>query len=144
MKRKRERLTDKDDAIEPNRKRGKANGNGKKVKELVPAQAQRVAFSAEATKSRISKSCAEAIWLALEMHGDDGRGKNGIPGYFYYLARTDPKAMAHLVGRMLPQKVQASVDPQSTLGQFLEAVRAKIAIERSKQINGTVISAKPN
>lgn len=89
--------------------------------------------------NKIPQRFTEAIEFALTMHGMDGKGKNGLPGYFYFLAATDSKAMAHLIARIMPQKVQPTVDPQSALGQVLEAVRAKLAFERSKTINGVTI-----
>lgn len=88
---------------------------------------------------RIPQRFTEAIELALSKHGMDGKGKNGLPGYFYHLARTDPKAMAHLIGRIMPTKVQTSIDPQSALGQTLEAVRSRIAFEKARTINGTAV-----
>lgn len=85
-------------------------------------------------RHHIPKRFTEALGYALAMHGMDGKGKNGLAGYFYFLARTDPKATAVLIAKCMPQKVQTSVDPESALGQVLEAVRARLAYERNKQI----------
>jgi hypothetical protein len=93
-------------------------------------------------RNRIPQEFTEAIHLAAVMHGDDGKGKNGLPGYFYWLAQNDPRAYAHLVSRILPQKVQMDVDPRSALSQVLESVRAKLAFERSRTINGTLAGSK--
>lgn len=47
----------------------------------------------------------EAIIRAAEEHGEDNRGTNGLTGYCRYLASTEPKAFATLLGKVLPMQV---------------------------------------
>lgn len=44
----------------------------------------------------------EAILLAAENVGQDGKGKDGLTGYLMTLAKSQPKAFAGLLGRVLP------------------------------------------
>jgi hypothetical protein len=47
----------------------------------------------------------EAILLAAEEVGHDGKGKDGLTGYLRLVAKTDVKAFAGLLGRVLPMQV---------------------------------------
>lgn len=89
------------------------------------------------SKNSIPKRFTEAFLRGCEKHGSDGKGTDGLDGYGYYLA-CDPKVGGALIARILPQRVQQSVDPQSALGQLLEAARARLQYERSRTIQGTV------
>jgi hypothetical protein len=88
----------------------------------------------------IPKKFTEAFLRGCEKHGSDGMGKDGLDGYGYFLAQ-DPKVGGMLIGRILPQRVQTSVDPQSVFGQLLESVRARIQMERARTINGNALPA---
>lgn len=83
----------------------------------------------------IPRRISEAAVAGFERHGEDGEGTNGLPGFFYYLARNDLKAAAMIASRLMPQKVQTSVDPQSALGQLLEAARARLQYEKTRSID---------
>jgi hypothetical protein len=76
----------------------------------------------------------EAVLEGFTRYGEDGNGTNGLPGFFYRIARDDLKAAAAITTRLLPQRVQTSVDPQSALGQVLEAARARLQYERTRAI----------
>jgi hypothetical protein len=54
----------------------------------------------------------DAIVQGAVLLGEDGRGQNGITGYFKQLALCDPKAMAQLLGKALRWPTQ-STDKQS-------------------------------
>jgi hypothetical protein len=47
----------------------------------------------------------EAILGAAEATGRDGQGKDGLMGYCGYLAKSEPKAFAQLLGKVLPMQV---------------------------------------
>lgn len=53
----------------------------------------------------------DAILLAAENCGEDGEGKGGLTGYLGLLARSQPKAFASLLGRVIP--VQVVGDPEN-------------------------------
>lgn len=52
----------------------------------------------------------EAIILAAERVGEDGKGKAGLVGYLTRLAQSQPKAFAGLLGRTLPLQVTGAGD----------------------------------
>lgn len=47
----------------------------------------------------------DAILKAAEDSGEDGSGKDGLVGYLRLVARSDIKAFASLLGRVLPLQV---------------------------------------
>lgn len=47
----------------------------------------------------------EAILSAAEAHGEDDKGKGKLKGYMRLLARTERKAFAQLLGKVLPTQV---------------------------------------
>lgn len=47
----------------------------------------------------------EAILKAAETTGEDGQGKDGLTGYCAFLAKSEPKAFAGLLGKVLPMQV---------------------------------------
>lgn len=59
-------------------------------------------------KGSVNKTTAmlkEAILGAATSTGFDGKGKDGLMGYCAFLATTEPKAFATLLGRVLPMQV---------------------------------------
>jgi len=54
------------------------------------------------SQSKTTKTLKEAILLAAEKVGEDGKGKEGLTGYLVGLARSEPKAFSALLGRVLP------------------------------------------
>jgi hypothetical protein len=52
----------------------------------------------------------DAILLAAEAVGEDGAGKGGLTGYLGLLARSEPKAFAALLGRVLPLQITGEGD----------------------------------
>lgn len=47
----------------------------------------------------------DAILLAAEQTGQDGKGKDGLTGYLRRVAQADVKAFSSLLGRVLPLQV---------------------------------------
>lgn len=59
-------------------------------------------------KGSVNKTTAmlkEAILGAATKTGSDGEGRDGLMGYCAFLARSEPKAFAGLLGRVLPLQV---------------------------------------
>src|SRR6187455_633536 len=56
--------------------------------------------------NRMMTPHAEAVLLAAEQVGEDGRGEGGLAGYLRNIAATEPKAYASLLGRVLPYQVK--------------------------------------
>jgi hypothetical protein len=53
---------------------------------------------------------------AAAKHGSDGRGKDGLTGYLFHLAKKHPKAFAGLIGKTIPLQVAGNV------GQYIGTV----------------------
>lgn len=58
--------------------------------------------------NKTTTTLKEAILAAAAAHGLDGRGEGGLQGYLIKVASEDVKAMAGLLGRVLPLDVNAS------------------------------------
>jgi len=55
--------------------------------------------------NRMTRVLKEAIIMAAENVGADGKGKDGLVGYLERIARRDMKAFAPLLGKMLPLQI---------------------------------------
>ena len=58
------------------------------------------------SKNKTTALIKEAIVLAAQAVGSDGKGKNGLVGYCEDLARNEKKAFAALMGRAMPVQVE--------------------------------------
>ena len=54
----------------------------------------------------LTRVISDAILLAAEQVGEDGKGKGGLVGYLKRVAKKDQKAFCPLLGRVLPLQVQ--------------------------------------
>lgn len=52
--------------------------------------------------SKTTKSLKEAILLAAESVGKDGKGLRGLTGYLEMLAQNEPASFCSLLGKVLP------------------------------------------
>lgn len=57
------------------------------------------------TPNKTTATLKEAILLAAEKVGNDGKGKDGLTGYLVHVASTDVKAFSALLGKVLPMQV---------------------------------------
>jgi predicted SnoaL-like aldol condensation-catalyzing enzyme len=83
----------------------------------------------------------EAVVLAAKAVGEDGRGKDGLVGYFKHITRRHPKSFARL-GRMLVLQMSNAVEevkPYRTSEEIRAELRRKygISIEFSPRLCGT-------
>lgn len=62
------------------------------------------------SKNKTTAKLKEAILLAAENHGEDGKGKGKLTGYCQKLAKDEPKAFAQLLGKVLPMQVTGPDD----------------------------------
>ena len=58
------------------------------------------------SKNKTTSMIKEAIVLAAEAVGSDGKGRDGLVGYCEHLARNEAKAFAALMGRAMPVQVE--------------------------------------
>jgi hypothetical protein len=68
----------------------------------------------------------DAIIYACQLAGSDGEGKDGLVGYLYHLAVTEPKVMGALLGRALPYHITGSQQVEVTY-RSAEEVKADLA-----------------
>lgn len=55
--------------------------------------------------NRTTTALKDAILMAAEKEGEDGKGKGKLTGYLRHVARTDTKAFAGLLGKVLPLQI---------------------------------------
>ena len=60
----------------------------------------------------------DAIITAAEIVGSDGQGKGKLTGYLTFLAKTEPKAFAGLLAKVMP--TQISGDPDNPVYAVIE------------------------
>jgi len=65
---------------------------------------------AAGTPNKTTRLLKDAILLAAELEGLDGNGTDGLVGYLRCIAREDRKAMATLLGRVLPTQLTDAAD----------------------------------
>ena len=70
--------------------------------------------------NRCTKLLKEAILQAAEDVGQDGSGTGGLIGYLRFVARTEAKAYASLLGRVLP--LQISGDRENPIQMIVTGV----------------------
>ncbi len=70
---------------------------------------------AKGSTNRTTASLKDAILLAAEDVGEDGRGKGGLRGYLVGLAKSEPKAFSSLLGRVVPLQVVGEGDGPLTV-----------------------------
>lgn len=54
------------------------------------------------TQNKITRELKEALILAAEKVGQDGKGKDGAVGYLAWLAKKKPEVFGMLLGKLLP------------------------------------------
>lgn len=57
------------------------------------------------TPNKLTAALKDAILTAAELVGSDGEGKDGVVGYLTMVAKSDVKAFAALLGKVLPMQV---------------------------------------
>jgi hypothetical protein len=60
--------------------------------------------------NKATAALKDAILLAAEDVGEDGKGKGGLQGYLRRVATDDVKAFASLLGRVLPLQIRGTVE----------------------------------
>lgn len=81
---------------EPRKVGGSAGNRGKGRKKGVP--------------NKTTAALKEAILAAAAEVGEDGGGEGGLTGYLVHIARKDIKAMAGLLGKVLPMQLTGDPD----------------------------------
>ena len=69
------------------------------------ATGQKTGGRVKGTPNKSTALLKEAILGAATATGSDGAGKDGLMGYCGYLAKSEPKAFAQLLGKVLPMQV---------------------------------------
>lgn len=61
-------------------------------------------------QNKITKDLKHATLLAATLHGSDGKGKDGLTGYMFFLAGNHVKSFAPILGRMIPLHIGGTVE----------------------------------
>jgi hypothetical protein len=77
--------------------------SSKVVKNAAPPNAGK--GRVKGTPNKTTAALKEAIILAAESVGSDGNGKGSLTGYCVFLAKSEPKAFAQLLGKVLPMQL---------------------------------------
>ena len=111
----------------------------KGVELLVPEKGEKHpgAGRPKGSKNKITLGLKEALLVALETVGEDGKGKNGLTGYLIKVARTRPDLIVRMLVAVLklekkskPEPVNRPEVPYETVDDVLkEFVRRKIPLE---------------
>lgn len=81
--------------------------------------------------NRVTTSLKEAILLAAERVGSNGKGKDGLLGYLMTLALKERKSFAHLLVKVLPYDVRVFREPATMA--LLEALGMQNEAQTSYQ-----------
>lgn len=69
------------------------------------AAGQKTGGRSKGTPNKTTALLKEAILGAATNTGSDGEGKDGLMGYCGFLAKSEPKAFAALLGKVLPMQI---------------------------------------
>jgi hypothetical protein len=70
----------------------------------------------------------EAVMIAAELEGMDGRGKDQLVGFLRFVAREDLRAFCSLLGRVIPYQIETKNDQRVQVTyKSVADVRAEMA-----------------
>jgi hypothetical protein len=90
--------------------------------------------------NRFTRHLKEALELSTQQAGEElikqghRYSDNPTVNYLTWLALHEPSSHARLISIVTPKVVHSDIDPQGTLGQLLEATRAKLQYEKAKTL----------
>jgi len=102
------------------------------------AQGVKTGGRQKGTSNKTTALLKDAILKAAEATGEDGKGKGKLTGYCKWLAVSEPKAFAGLLGKILPTQISGDPDnPLEVIGldtptraRALAAFVAKTKVEK--------------
>ena len=83
--------------------------------------------------NRTTRMLREIIFMAGELEGSNQKGKDGLLGYVRALARYEKKTYVMLLAKLLPQKIQADLDPNSLMARLLQTAAATRSVRDGQQ-----------
>jgi len=87
----------------------------------------------------VPRKITDSFLEAVERLGSDGDGKDGMVGYFMRACAEQPAAALTFASRLIPRRVQTSTDPDSALGQILDAARSRLQYAKAKVVEAQAI-----
>lgn len=74
------------------------------------AEGQKTGGRQKGTPNKTTALLKDAIMKAAEAAGEDMEGAGGVVGYCTFLAKSEPKAFAQLLGKVLPMQLTGDDD----------------------------------
>lgn len=65
-------------------------------------------------QNKITTTVKEALSLAMDKSGFDGKGKDGMVGYLTWLSRAEPVAFTTLIKSVIPLQLQGNLNINNT------------------------------
>jgi hypothetical protein len=81
--------------------------------------------------------------MAGELEGSNQKGKDGLLGYVRALARYEKRTYVMLLAKLLPQKIQADLDPSSLMAKLLQTAAATKAAREQQAAAPPMIDVTP-
>src|SRR4051794_19005193 len=69
-------------------------------------------------RNKVPRDLRNLVLDTAERHGQDGAGKNGLPGYFDRLADERPEVFAGYIAKLLPRSIDADVSVDGGTVEF--------------------------
>jgi hypothetical protein len=104
------------------RRIGAATIKAKKREQPKEFEEQKRRGRPKGAKNKTGLLVKEAILLAAEQTGENGRGREGTVGFLKRLARREPKAFAQLLGRLIPVQVENDPEPPEQVHRHYHSV----------------------
>jgi hypothetical protein len=73
-------------------------------------------------QNKVTTLIKEAVVLAAQLEGSDGKGKDGLVGYLRTAARKNRNAFIGLMGRVLPMQVTHTVGHEHTVAVIMKTM----------------------
>src|SRR5262249_34135171 len=101
----------------------------------------------QGAKAKYPRILKEAILIAAELEGSDGKGKDQLVGFLRRVIKKDIRVFAYLLGRTIPYQVEGRLDvKQEVIYRSVDEVRAELmsrGIPLRVIDGGKVLDAEP-
>lgn len=103
---------------------------------VVPPKGVRYGGRAMGTQNKMTRTIKEALVMAAESVGEDGKGTDGLFGYLRRVALRDHRTFCAMLGRIIPMQVQAKIEGYNAIRVEVVGIPASgEGSQRHKTIN---------